>query len=214
MAYVEEVARRTTNPGGSAFSTRPRFAYDWLIMRFPPLRSLALAALLASVGGAALADCSDVAQPGVQWRRCVLDGQDLREANLTGANLRDASFKRADLSNADLTEADGRRTKFISANMKDTVLDRANLVRADFTNADMVGASLKNADLTSAKMFRTDLTGADLTGARLNSTDLLHAVLDNAIWVDGVTICAEGSIGQCHPGRKRPDEVSEAEPRS
>jgi uncharacterized protein YjbI with pentapeptide repeats len=178
----------------------------------PPLRSLALAALLVSVGGAALADCSDVAQPGVYWRRCLQDGQDLRDAQLIGATLREASFKRADLSNANLTEADGRRARFVSAIMKDTVLDGANLVRADFTNADMPGASLKNADLTSAKLFRADLTGADLTGARLNNTDLLNAVFDNAIWVDGVTICAEGSVGQCHPGRKRPDEISEADP--
>jgi uncharacterized protein YjbI with pentapeptide repeats len=183
-------------------------------MRSQPLRTFTLAALFVSVGGAALADCSAVAQPGVQWRRCVQDAQDLREADLTGATLRDASFNRADLSNANLTGVDGRRTRFISATMQNTVLDRANLVRADFTNAELSGASLKNADLTSAKLFRANLTGADFTGARLNNTDLHHAVLDNAIWIDGVTICAEGSIGQCHPARQRRDEISEAEPRS
>jgi hypothetical protein len=38
-------------------------------------------------------------------------------------------------------------------------------------------------------------------------------VLDEAIWIDGRTICAKGSLGQCHPDRTRP-EISETAPRS
>ena len=70
------------------------------------LQTLGLAGLLGVIGGTAFADCSDFAAPGVYWRRCLQDGQDLRGVDLSGANLADASFKRTDLSGADLV---GRR---------------------------------------------------------------------------------------------------------
>ena len=155
----------------------------------------------------AWADCSDVAQPGVHWRRCLQDGQDLRGVDLTAANLRDASFKRADLSAATLVDVDGRRAKFVSTTMQGVILNGARLVRADLTKADLSGASLRGADLTRARLFRANLRGADLTGAQLASTDLLRADLSGAIWIDGVTICAEGSIGQCNPGARREESV-------
>ncbi|MGH6919954.1 MAG: pentapeptide repeat-containing protein [Geminicoccaceae bacterium] len=172
-----------------------------------------LACAIAAVAGPALADCSDVPQPDVYWRRCLQDGQDLSNVDLTRAILRDASFKRSDLSGATLVGVDARRAKFISSTLRNAVLDRANLVRADLTSADLTGASLKDADLTWTKLYGANLSGADLTGARIKDTDLLKAVLDDAIWIDGVTICAEGSVGQCHPGRKR-REISETDPRS
>ena len=176
-------------------------------------RSVPIFALLLVVTsvGPALADCSDFAQPGVYWRRCLQDGQDLRDADLTGAVLRDASFKRADLSGADLSGADARRAKFVSTDLSDANLTNAQLVRADLTKADLSGASLKSADLTMARLFRANLTGADLTGARLDEADLLNAQLGGAIWIDGKTICAEGSISQCHAG-SRSRELSTVEP--
>jgi hypothetical protein len=175
---------------------RRRLAYDWIMVRFAPVYALAL--ICVSVGGGpALAECADVAAPGVYWRRCLQDGQDLRGVDLSGATLRDASFERTDLSGAILVEVDARRAKFISAGLQKARLDHANLVRADFTNADLTGASLVGVDLTMARMYGADLTRADLTGARLASTDLLKAVLAGATWIDGKTVCAEDSVGQC-----------------
>jgi uncharacterized protein YjbI with pentapeptide repeats len=181
------------------------------MIRSRRLKTLGLACSLSAIGGTALADCSDFAAPGVNWRRCLQDGQDLREVDLSGATLDDASFKRADLSGADLSGADARRAKFVSTIMHDVNLDQARLVRADLTKADLTGASLKEADLTNARLFRADLSKADLSGARLADTDLLKAVLAGATWIDGKTICAESSIGQCHPARAQP-ELSDAEP--
>jgi uncharacterized protein YjbI with pentapeptide repeats len=183
-----------------------------VVMKLPlTLRAFGLAGLLLALGEPALADCSDVAQPEVYWRRCMLDGQDLSKASLAGATLRDASFMRTDLSKADLSGADARGANFVSATMRDTMLDEAELVRADLTNADLSGASLRSADLTMAKLFRTDLRGADLTGARLDGADFLKAELGGATWVDGTTICSESSVGQCHPGSSQ-REVSDTEP--
>jgi uncharacterized protein YjbI with pentapeptide repeats len=180
------------------------------MIRLGAISVLGLTCLLAAAVPA-LAECADVAAPGVYWRRCLQDGQDLRGVDLTGATLRDASFERTDLSDAILVEVDARRAKFISATLQKARLDHANLVRADFTNADLTGASLAGVDLTMARMFRADLSRADLTGARLASTDLLKAVLAGATWIDGKTICAEDSIGQCHPAP--PDHsISATEP--
>ena len=56
------------------------------------------------------------------------------------------------------------------------------------------------------------LRGVDLSQANLTGADLLRANLSGAIWTDGTTICAEGSIGRCHPtGQPAPandDKVS------
>lgn len=175
------------------------------------LQTVGLASLLGVIGGTAFADCSDFAAPGVYWRRCLQDGQDLRGVDLSGANLADASFKRADLSGADLSGADAREAKFVSAIMRDTKLDQIRLVRADLTKADLSGASLREADLTNARLFRADLSKADLTSARLADADLLKAIFAGATWIDGKTVCAENSVGQCNPLRGQP-KVSDAEP--
>ena len=95
--------------------------------------------------------------------------------------------------------------------MHEIDLNQARLIRADLTSADLSGASLREADLTSARLFRADLTKADLTGARLANADLLHAVLAGATWIDGKTVCAEHSVGQCQPARE-PSAVSDVEP--
>lgn len=169
-------------------------------MRDPRLvASLLLGSTILVASGPAFADCADFAQPGVYWRRCLQDGQNLRGVDLTGANLRDASFKRAELNDALLASVDARRAKFVSATMQGTDLSNARLVQADLTKADLTGASLVEADLTRAKLFRANLNRANLTGARLDGTDLLNANLAGATWIDGVTICADDSIGQCHP---------------
>jgi uncharacterized protein YjbI with pentapeptide repeats len=174
------------------------------------VRIFGFACLLACVGQPALAECSDVAAPEVYWRRCFQDGQNLRDVDLSGATLRDASFKRADLSGADLSGADARDSMFVSAVLHGTRFDDASLVRADLTKAELQGASLRNADLTRARMFRANLSSADLTGARLDGADLLKADFSEAVWIDGVTVCAKGSVGQCNPSRAQ-REVSGAE---
>jgi uncharacterized protein YjbI with pentapeptide repeats len=203
----QDRAKRPPRP----FTTGKLDVSSYAMIRSRRLQTLGLACLLGVIGGTALADCSDFAAPGVYWRRCLQDGQDLRGVDLSGANLADASFKRTDLSGADLSGADAREAKFVSATMQDVKLDQARLVRADLTKADLTGASLRDADLTNARLFRADFSRADLTGARLADADLLKAVFAGATWVDGKTVCAETSIGQCNPTRDRP-EVSAAQP--
>lgn len=167
------------DPGGRALS--------WV--------SLVLGLLVVPL--AAHAGCSDIAAPAVDWRRCYLDGQSFAGADLSRGRLRDATFQRSVLDGARLDLADAYRAKFISASLKGASLRDAKLQSADFTKAVLVGADLAGADLREARFIAADLTGADLTGASIGGADFRHAVLDNAIWLDGKRRCAVGSRGTC-----------------
>src|SRR3546814_701456 len=81
--------------------------------------------MAAATGTEVRAGCNDPPGPDVEWRRCYLDGRDLRGADLTGAMLHDATFQRADLSNADLSGARASRAKFMSADLTGAKLDGA-----------------------------------------------------------------------------------------
>jgi uncharacterized protein YjbI with pentapeptide repeats len=159
---------------------------------------IAVLALVAPVSEV-MAACTDAAAPGVEWRRCFLDGSDLTGADLRGADLRDSSFKRSDLTDAVLADIQGRRSKFVSSVLENADFSGAELVQADFTSADLTGAKFVRASLRGARLYDANLRGADLSQTVLDGADLLRANFSGARWTDGRTICAEGSIGRCHP---------------
>lgn len=157
--------------------------------------------LLAGINftmGSANAACTDTPAPGVNWQRCYLDNRNFKNVDLAGAILRGAFFAQSNLSGSNFTKIDGRRSKFVSASLNNGIFDRARLVGADFTNSDLMNSSFKEADLRRARFFRANLKGADFSKAILNNTDFLKANLSGAIWIDGKTVCSEGSIGQCN----------------
>jgi uncharacterized protein YjbI with pentapeptide repeats len=164
------------------------------------LRHAVLALLTAILPLPALADCADPPAPRVDWRKCILTHRQFSGVDLTGARLKDSRFTRTDFSGANLSDADLRRAKFIDANMAGVKLDGARLAGADFTKADLSGASMRGVDLARTQLQRANLRGADLTDARLYETDMLEADLSGATWIDGKTVCAEGSISQCRRG--------------
>ncbi len=57
----------------------------------------------------------------------------------------------------------------------------------DWSNCTVSGVNYSGVDLSGAKIGKANMTGADLSGAT---------------WIDGETICAEGSIGQCNRAPK------------
>ena len=81
---------------------------------------------------------------GAKLSRKVLDGADLRDADLAGSLMKRTGLADTDLRNADLREA--------------------NLREADLTNAD-----LRGADLRGAYLWRADMSWTKLAGARVNS---------------------------------------------
>lgn len=160
-------------------------------------RVVGLLTVLVIGAGGAMAACTDAAADQVNWRRCYMDGRDLKGVSLGGAMLREATFQRSDLSGAKLSGADAYRAKFLSARMERVIMDGARLIEADLTRADLSGASLKDADLRNAKLVGAVMKNADLSGARLEGADLRNADLTGARWGDG-RVCGDGSVGQCH----------------
>lgn len=155
-------------------------------------------ALAAGAMPRAQAACTDVSAPKVVWRRCRLDGADLAQRNLQGADLRDAAFVFGHLAGADLSQAGADRAKFINADLKGARFDGAHLGEADFTRADLTGASLAGADLRRAHFFNAILRNADLTSAQMDGADFLNADLTGALWIDGQRRCGDDSIGRCN----------------
>jgi len=160
-----------------------------------PLLTLFLLPLLGAAPAAAA--CTDAPAPKVNWRRCLQDGRDLRQADLSGAVLSDASFGRTRMEKANLAGAEAPDARFTSADLSGADLSKAILRNADFTRTKLVGAKLGRADLRRARFFRADLTDADLTGAEIAGADFAAATLDGARWVDGERRCAAGSVGTC-----------------
>lgn len=165
-------------------------AYMWRI-------AAGLAAVIFGLGPAA-AGCTDPPSPKVNWQRCIFDGLDISQADLSGARLRDGSFFRANLDGSDLSNTSAFKAKFVNARMRDVILDGANLSEADFTKADLTKASFQGTDLRRARFFKAVLRGADFSNARLRGADFTRADLTGATWTDGKRICGEGSIGRCN----------------
>jgi len=124
----------------------------------------------------------------VKWAR--QNGADLRDANLSGANLSDADLRDANLRGADLRGADLR-----DANLRGAYLSGANLRGADLRGAYLRGAYLSGANLRGAylsganlRSFKADFW-AILTTARKEIPGLISAIREGRI--DGSTYSGE-----------------------
>jgi Pentapeptide repeats (8 copies) len=154
--------------------------------------------LLLGLATPAHAGCADAPAPKVNWFRCNFNHIDMEGVDLSGANLRFATFSSVHFHAANLRNIDARNAKFIDSNLAGARLENANLAAADFTKANLRDANLRGADARRARFFGADLRDADLSAARLDGADLFNADLSGALWVDGLSRCAPGSIGQCH----------------
>ncbi|XP_042440217.1 thylakoid lumenal protein TL20.3, chloroplastic-like isoform X1 [Zingiber officinale] len=140
-------------------------------------RVSALAAVIVSFGGVALADLNkfeaelrgefgigSAAQFGsADLKRSVHVNENFRRANFTAADMRESNFSGSTFNGAYLEKAVAYRTNFTGADLSDTLMDR------------MV---LNEANLTNAVLVRAVLTRSDLGGAAINGADFSDAVLD------------------------------------
>lgn len=110
----------------------------------------------------------DLTLRGLVLPEANLAGLDLRNADLSEAELEDSHLEGTLLTHANLTNASLVRIHLEGAN-----LDHAKLGYANLTRATLDGASLRHAQLTNAYLNEASLDHADLTGARLRSNALL-----------------------------------------
>ena len=92
-----------------------------------------------------------------EWRLFIKEVEGKKE-NLQGADLGNKKLMGANLTGADLTVADLSISYLIKAD-----LSKANLTNADMTGAVMSEANLKGANLEGAELEDAFMHGADLT---------------------------------------------------
>jgi uncharacterized protein YjbI with pentapeptide repeats len=136
--------------------------------------------------------------------RANLAGLKLREADLTGTDLRWADLANVqtvghvvteqhlrlkpavDLSDAHLDDANLSHAIAVGAKLTRAHMSYMDLTGVRLTDADLAGATINSGNLTGADLSLADLTGADLwkadlTGANLSNAVLTGASLSNAV---------------------------------
>lgn len=115
--------------------------------------------------------------PWEDLRGADLHGADLTWANLEGADLDSVNLQEADLRGVDLTLANLRDVNLQEADLRDADLSWTNLRGANLEGADLRGVNLTGASLRGANLQGTDLRGANLRGANLRGVNLTDALL-------------------------------------
>ena len=109
-----------------------------------------------------------------------LEGKKLAGANLSGTNMQFAILQDIDLSGSDLTGAVLDDTNLYLANLSGADMSRAELARANMTNANLKGANLTEASMALATMNDANLTEANLFSANLTAAKLFDTNLERA----------------------------------
>ena len=82
---------------------------------------------------------------------------------------------------ADLREVNLSEAQLIDANFFETFLNNANFHKAELANADLRFTTLEDADLSEADLNAANLAWAELTGANLSNADLTNVSLVGAV---------------------------------
>ena len=115
-----------------------------------------------------------------------LDGRDLIEANLTGADIRHVDFTGANLQRAHLEHAWATKARFDKAQLQNASLNHALIENATLKGAKLSDAKFDKAFATGARFdcaddgTCTELSNASLNQAQLQGASLNHAKLQGA----------------------------------
>ena len=121
-------------------------------------------------------------------KKDMTEWKEWREANeetpilLEGANLKGANLHGFNLEGADLAEAHLEGAKLIQAHLEGAIFRKAHLEGADLDLTHLEGANFFQAHLEGAKLIQAHLEGAEFRGAHLEGADF------TAVAVDGKTI--------------------------
>ncbi|MGW6419420.1 pentapeptide repeat-containing protein [Streptomyces sp. NPDC055055] len=134
------------------------------------------------------------AQPIAAGARRVVH---LREAVLSGADLRDTEFLDADLRGAELDHADLSGADMTFTNLAEASLERARLRDTAFNGSDLTDVRFCLDSGQCAELTGTDLSGADLSGASFPGADLRKAVFCSDVFLQRVGGEDPASEGRC-----------------
>ena len=118
----------------------------------------------------------------IELKEVNLSGADLRKTNLREVNLSGANLMGAYLGEANLVRANLNGVNLMKADLREANLNGSNLVEADLSGANLMGAELKEVDLTranlsGANLMEANLNRANLNGSNLSGSDLMGADL-------------------------------------
>jgi uncharacterized protein YjbI with pentapeptide repeats len=109
-----------------------------------------------------------------------LRNTDISGADLTGANLQRADLRGASLQRADLTSINLYAANLEGAKLRGSVFYEANLQQTNLSTANLCGANLNKANLSEANLRSANLSGASLRGTNLSNANLYKADLHQA----------------------------------
>ena len=109
--------------------------------------------------------CRNCDLTNANFSKLMIQGIDLEQSNLTGA----------DFSNADLSIA--KKEKFVLPSN----LTRVNLKNANFSNANLSGVNFEGAYLKNVNFSGANLTDANLKDASLKGANFEEAKLDGTL---------------------------------
>ena len=139
-------------------------------------------------------DLRDVDLSGAQLRGVNLENVRLDNANFSGAMLWEANFSNMLMRRVNLSGAKLRGAIFSNIDLEDSNLSSAYLHRAEFSDTSLFDTNLSHSDLHRAKFSNTSLLDAnlshsDLHRAKFSNTSLLGTNLShsNMSMVTGLT---------------------------
>ena len=109
-----------------------------------------------------------------------LQGLDLSNADLWGANFSGLNLNGTNLSNAKLNFANLSGTTLVGADLSAADCTQANLSNANLTNASLIYATFSNANLENSSLMNASLYGTDFDQANLRNSNLDNASISSA----------------------------------
>jgi uncharacterized protein YjbI with pentapeptide repeats len=135
----------------------------------------------------------------------TIAGEDLSGSNLSESSLHQSHVSSTKLEHAELSGCDLSHASLVDARLADAQLGRASLRESDLSGADLRHAQFEEADLSGVRLRGAAMANANLRRASLTRADLSHSNLDAAIVVE-----ADLHAADLHEARLRSTDLRQA----
>ncbi len=131
------------------------------------------------------ADLTQASLAGADLGGLSMNGVDLRHAVLDEAIFQETDLQYADLSNSSMREAQLERTDLRYAILHQADMSEANLIDANLSVADLTEAIFQDATINNVNLFRADLSDAKIEIDQLRDAEnVLEAILPDGTEMD------------------------------